>query len=88
MKKSILFLFLGMFTTLLNAQQQSNDFYDDADPYYLSGPRFIEVSGENENPGTIDLADFPLHSVIVKEAELAESSNKFIGAYRYDGVSL
>lgn len=88
MKKTTLLLMALTLFVMSYGQDQSNDFYDDAEPYYLFGPRTIEISGEIENPGIIDLADFPAHSVIVKEAMLTKNDNQFIGAYRYDGVSL
>lgn len=66
----------------------TNNFYDNEKTYLLSGNDFISVSGEIENPGKVNYADLPLHSLIVKETVLQNSENKFIGAYRYDGYSL
>lgn len=88
MKNIALILLTVAMPALLHAQSPTNDFYDDAPTYFLSGPTMIEVAGEIENPGFINLSDFPMHSVIVKEAELTGTGNKFIGAYRYDGISL
>ena len=66
----------------------TNDFYDNEDTYQLPHSMKIQVSGEIVNPGTIDISKLPLHSVIIKEALPTESGTKFIGSYRYDGVSL
>ncbi len=65
----------------------TNDFYDN-EPIndLLTGE--VDVNGEVHNPGKVDLASLPLHSVIVKETVLSEDSNRFVGAYRYDGYSL
>lgn len=66
----------------------NNNFYDNTEIYRLSGGE-IEVTGEVENPGKVDLSGLPEHSVIVKETLLKDDgSNAFIGAYRYDGCSL
>jgi hypothetical protein len=67
---------------------RTNDFYDNSVTYFLPQEKEIEVGGEIENPGSIDLSKFPLHSVIVKEALLNGNTTEFVGAYRYDGVSL
>jgi hypothetical protein len=89
MKKISLFIFVILCNLgLAFAQAPTNDFYDDVTTYSLFGPESIEICGEVSNPGTIDLSKFPLHSVIVKEAQLVDGSTKFIGAYRYDGISL
>src|SRR5271157_1331301 len=66
----------------------NNNFYDNTETYKLSGGE-IEVTGEVENPGKVDLSGLPEHSVIVKETLLKDDgSNAFIGACRYDGCSL
>lgn len=74
-------------TTTMKAQQ-TNDFYDDAPTHPLEGPTLIEIAGEIGNPGMVDIAAFPLRSLIVKEAVASGDSNRFTGAYRYDGYSL
>jgi len=68
--------------------EQTNNFYD-------NGPQFelptvpLHIDGEIANPGTSDLSKQPLRSVIVKEALLNDDgTNRFVGAYRYDGYSL
>jgi hypothetical protein len=72
----------------IDSADMNNDFYDNSETYPLAGG-VIEIAGETENPGTIDLAPLPKRSVIVKEALPAENgSNRFVGAYRYDGYSL
>lgn len=65
----------------------TNDFYDNSETYSLpSCP--LTVSGEVEEPVSVDFSKLPLRSVIVKEAKLAGDSNSFTGAYRFDGYSL
>ena len=39
-------------------------------------------------PGKVDLSSLPLRSAIVREAVSATDGHKFVGSYRYDGVSL
>jgi hypothetical protein len=70
------------------SQEATNDFYDDAETHNLAGTTQIELSGEIGNPGMTDISQFPLRSIVVKETRLSGDSNKFIGAYRYDGYSL
>jgi hypothetical protein len=71
-----------------DAGDLNNNFYDNTETYRLSGGE-IEVDGEVENPGKIDLSKLPKHSVIVKETLLKEDgADVFVGAYRYDGYSL
>ena len=65
----------------------TNDFYDNEPTHILSLNKII-VTGETSQEFDIDLNALPLHSVIVKETALTPNSNKFIGAYRYDGPSL
>lgn len=66
----------------------NNNFYDDTETISLKGG-IIEIAGEVENPGIVDVGSLTKHSVIVKEALLKEDGkNAFIGAYRYDGYSL
>jgi hypothetical protein len=67
---------------------QNNNFYDNSETYSLPVGT-IEIIGEVKNPGVVDLSRFPKRSVIVKEALLNDDgSNRFVGAYRYDGYSL
>ncbi|MFO7614208.1 MAG: hypothetical protein R6W71_06155 [Bacteroidales bacterium] len=66
----------------------TNDFYDDAETYALAGKTVIEIAGETSNRGMIDITALPLRSLIIKEALPDNGSNRFIGAYRYDGYSL
>ena len=71
-----------------DAGDRNNNFYDNAETYSLPGGE-IEVTGEIENPGKVDLSKLSKHSVIVKETFLKEDgTDAFIGAYRYDGYSL
>ena len=67
---------------------RNNNFYDDTETISLKGGE-IEIAGEVENPGFVDLNSLTKHSVIVKEALLdGDGKDVFIGAYRYDGYSL
>lgn len=65
----------------------TNDFFDN-EPLHDLSLGTIYVKGEVKNPGEVDFSSLPLRSVIVKETLLSEDSNRFIGAYRYDGYSL
>lgn len=69
-------------------KDKTNDFYDDAEPFILKGKRLITIDGEIANPGEMNIEKLSLRSLIVKEAHISGDSNKFIGAYRYDGYSL
>lgn len=88
--KSIINLMIAL--TILGvstkAQKSTNDFYDDAETFELSGATTILTAGEISNPGKTDITTFPLRSLIIKEAEMSGDSNRFTGAYRYDGYSL
>ncbi len=71
-----------------DAGDLNNNFYDNTETYRLSGGE-IEVAGEIENPGKVDLSKLPKHAVIVKETLIKEDgTDAFVGAYRYDGYSL
>ncbi len=66
----------------------TNNFYDNAETFPLTVKELF-IDGEVANPGKIDFANLPVHSVIVKETLLDNSgSDRFTGAYRYDGYSL
>ncbi len=66
----------------------TNNFYDNVEILPLR-PADLYVEGEIANPGKVDFADLPVHSVIVKETLLdSTGSDRFVGAYRYDGYSL
>jgi hypothetical protein len=71
-----------------DANDRTNNFYDNEHTYLLPHSMKVEVGGEIANPRTVNLSELPLHSVVVKEALPAENGTKFIGAYRYDGYSL
>ncbi|HNS17319.1 MAG TPA: hypothetical protein PKH94_03305 [Bacteroidales bacterium] len=77
-------------TTVGNARDTAdltNDFYDNEPVHELTKGELM-VDGEVYRPGNVDLGSLPLHSVIVKETILSGDSNRFVGAYRYDGYSL
>jgi hypothetical protein len=83
-----LMMFFSILTLNMKSQEITNDFYDDAEPFALKGSTVIEIAGEIGNPSKVDITSFPLRSLIIKEALPEGSSNRFIGAYRYDGYSL
>ncbi len=75
-------------TPIVDSLEQTNNFYDNEPVLRLPMVQLV-VDGEIANPDTVDFGKLPIHSVIVKEALLnADGTNKFIGAYRYDGYSL
>lgn len=66
----------------------TNNFYDRTETFQLT-VKELTVEGEVEDPGKVDFSVLPRHSLIVKETLLNQfGSNKFIGAYRYEGYSL
>jgi hypothetical protein len=72
----------------IDTSDMTNNFYDNTETNALPVKELI-VDGEIENPGKVDLSEFKLHSVIVKEAILdSTGEDRFVGAYRYDGYSL
>lgn len=79
---------MTIFTQTAKPQQATNDFYDDAETFSLKGTTIIQVSGEIGNPGDIDITTLPLRSLVIKEALAKGDTNRFVGAYRYDGYSL
>jgi len=86
-------LIINLITIMLSpiaplSAQQTNDFYDDAETYDLKGKTSIEIAGEISNPGFTDITQLELRSLVIKEAVAKADSNRFIGAYRYDGYSL
>ncbi len=87
----IFFLLILPYTPLFSQKDnimRNNNFYDDTETISLKGGE-IEIAGEVENPGFVDLNSLTKHSVIVKEALLdGDGKDVFIGAYRYDGYSL
>lgn len=84
---SLMIVFTSMFESG-KSQQSTNDFYDDAETINLPGKTLIVIDGEVANPGTIDITTLELRSLIIKETISEGDSNRFIGAYRYDGYSI
>ena len=73
---------------LIDTSDNTNNFYDNTETLQLPMVDLI-IEGEISNPGKVDLSTLPLHSIIVKETLLdSAGSDKFTGAYRYDGYSL
>lgn len=71
-----------------DSSDMTNNFYDNTETYSFVVNSLV-IEGEITNPGPVDFSDLPLHSVIVKETLLDSSgSDRFVGAYRYDGYSL
>jgi len=73
---------------ITDTSDMTNNFYDNTETYPLQ-VRDLIIEGEIANPGKVDFKGLRKHSVIVKEALLDSSgSDRFVGAYRYDGYSL
>jgi hypothetical protein len=73
---------------LSDSADVNNNFYDNSETYSLPVKDLV-IEGEIENPGKVDFSALRKHSVIVKEALLDNNgSDKFTGAFRYDGYSL
>lgn len=83
-----LMMCLSILSLTGKSQEITNDFYDDAETFTLKGSTKIEIAGEIANPALIDITALPLRSLIIKEALPEGESNRFVGAYRYDGYSL
>jgi hypothetical protein len=66
----------------------TNNFYDNTETFQLPVKELI-IDGEIANRGKVDFTSLPKHSVIVKETLLdSTGSDRFTGAFRYDGYSL
>jgi hypothetical protein len=91
MKTKSFALIISLMTLLycapLTAQQETNDFYDDAPTMQLGMPA-ITVVGEIAASYAVDFSKLQLRSVVVKETLLRDGKDEFVGAYRYDGYSL
>jgi hypothetical protein len=73
---------------VIDSTDMTNNFYDNVETYALPVKGLL-IEGEIANPGKVDFANLPVHSVIVKEALLdSVGGDRFVGAYRYDGYSL
>jgi len=85
MRKAMFFLFL---VAALFADDDNN-FYNNEKTFSLSGTTTIEIVGEVKTPTKIDISKLPMREVLIREAiPITDDSVAFIGAYRYDGVSL
>jgi hypothetical protein len=72
----------------VDTADRTNNFYDNTETINLPVSDLV-IEGEISNPGKVDFSGLPKHSVIVKETLLdSTGSDKFVGAYRYDGYSL
>jgi hypothetical protein len=83
-----LMILLAILTQTGKSQEATNDFYDDAETFSLKGSMTIQVDGEIGNPRQIDITKLQERSLVIKETLADGDSNRFIGAYRYDGYSL
>ncbi len=71
-----------------DTSDMTNNFYDNTETISLPVHDLI-IEGEVSNPGAADFSKLPKRSLIVKEALLyGADSNRFTGAFRYDGYSL
>lgn len=72
----------------IDSTDMTNNFYDNTPTWPLTVNE-LTIEGEISNPGKVDFSKLPIHSVIVKETLLdSTGSDRFVGAYRYDGYSL
>jgi len=71
-----------------DSTDQTNDFYDNEQVFSLTGSHTITITGEVDQPVAVSLTDFVPRSVIVKETKIEDGEIRFIGAYRYEGISL
>jgi hypothetical protein len=78
----------GSGVQIVDTADMTNNFYDNTETHSLPVKDLV-IEGEISNPGKVDFSKLAIHSVIVKETLLDSSgSDKFVGAYRYDGYSL
>jgi len=72
----------------IDSTEMTNNFYDNTETYPLPVKQ-LTIEGEISNPGIVDFTTLQRRSVIVKETLLdSTGSDRFVGAYRYDGYSL
>jgi len=72
----------------IDSADMTNNFYDNTETFHLPVKELI-IEGEISNPGKVDFSSLAKHSIIVKEALLGSAgSDRFTGAFRYDGYSL
>jgi hypothetical protein len=86
MRNLWLFLLPVIVLPVLRADD-TNDFYSKSELKDL-GDLQLELAGEINSPGAIDLSGMPLHRVINRESEIRDGKRVFRGAYRYVGYSL
>jgi hypothetical protein len=72
----------------VDSTDRTNDFYDNEPAITLPGSGEIEISGEVAGVNKVDLSVLPKRTLIVKETRIENGEIQFVGAYRYDGVSL
>ncbi len=79
------FFLINSCNIINNKANNTNDFYDDVPAAELP-VMSLNLKGEIDKDYTVDFSKLPLHSVLMAEAEMSDSS--FIGAYEYKGYSL
>ena len=96
MKRSIVFIICILSAVIVcichahdeeTAKSENNNFYDNEPAHRLRTPE-IYIDGEIVLKGPVNFSEFPVRSLLVKEAKLIDGEVKFIGAYRYEGYSL
>ena len=76
------------YAQFIDSTEMTNNFYHITQTHLLPVSE-LTIEGEVSNPGRADLSSLPRRSVIVKETLLDnKGSDRFVGAYRYDGYSL
>jgi len=71
----------------IDSTDETNNFYDNVEVKELT-LKELSIEGEVIKLGKVDFTKLQKRSIIVKETTIQGDSNKFIGAYRYDGYSL
>jgi hypothetical protein len=72
----------------IDTTDMTNNFYDNTETFQLP-VKDLTIEGEISNPGKVDFSSLAKHSLIVKETLLdSTGSDRFTGAFRYDGYSL
>jgi len=80
-------LFLCCFNAAAQSGSQTGIAADSVSREYSLGP--LQIEGEVDNPGMLNLDSLPVHTVSVKEVSIDESGHHhFEGAFFYTGVSL
>jgi hypothetical protein len=79
-----------LIATFVQAQTQpksTSSYFDDSEMRNLA-PKYIQIQGEMQNPGTVDLSGLPIRSVALKEMAIENGKQVFKGAFFVNGYSL